>query len=111
MVNKKESVEVDCPSCGKKNSEAAYCCVYCYKEMRLKDIPWWRRPIHLKWPITLALLVGVLFGIFKLKKLLERVEGQVTMNLSSDDFKVSVIADKKKSESDINIQSSVETSK
>ena len=92
-----------CPHCGERNPHTAVACLHCYKDMRPPQLPWWRRHFKIQWPIGALLVFVALFAIYKVKKLLDNMEAQISMNIRGEDYNVSVVADKKRKEVDIDV--------
>lgn len=86
-----------CHHCGVENPLKAYCCLSCFKVLRPKEkIPFWK--IYVRPNASVLILVGLLagIGIYTFKKWMDNIEAQVTMNFTSADYNLSVVADKKK---------------
>jgi len=96
--------EILCPHCGATNPPHAFCCVSCFKVIQEKQkTPLWKIPIRLNLPaiVVVAVVFGFIFMVTK--KWLANVEAQITLNLSTTDYAVSVSADKRKREAEINV--------
>ena len=86
-----------CHHCNAENPLKAYCCLSCFKVLRPKqDVPFWK--IYIR-PSSSALVLVVLvagLGIYTLKKWMDNLEAQVSMNFKSADYNLTFVADKKR---------------
>lgn len=110
MLPKKNDIR-QCPFCGKENPMSAYCCLHCYKVLREKPkVPWYRMSIRPSLPVGIAMVLAALGGIYFVKKWMENIEAQISMNFKTEDYTVSVIADKKKKQADLDVEANSEPS-
>src|SRR5689334_16406121 len=106
----KGPVSLVCHNCGKENPPKAYCCLSCFKVLRPKeDIPWWRTYIRLSTPTMIGIFIVALGGIWFFKQWIEGIEAQVSMNVKTEEYNVSVTADKRKRQAGIDVESSAES--
>ncbi|MCB4756065.1 MAG: hypothetical protein LHV69_03380 [Elusimicrobia bacterium] len=86
-----------CPQCGTANPHHAYCCLNCFKVLREKPkVPFWKMEIRLDLLIIVAVFVVFAGMALLFKQWLTNVEAEVTLNLTSAEYNVSVVADKRK---------------
>ncbi len=90
---------VKCPGCGASNPVRAYCCITCFKVLRAKvEVPFWKMQIHPSTSFTIFMLGVAAFLIYFVVMWMRDIEAQVTMNLNSGDYSLSVVADKRKAQ-------------
>lgn len=89
--------EIVCRSCGAENPPEAYCCLTCFKVLRPKEkVPFYRVQIKAGLPTLILIIVLVGAAIYSMKIWMENIEAQLSMNFTSADYNVSVVANKKK---------------
>lgn len=98
--SRKQPDTLRCNNCGAENPRKAYCCLHCYKVLRPKeDIPWYRVQIKPSFPVGVGLVLVSLLGIVMIKRWMEDIEAQITMNFKSAEYNVQVRANKRKKQS------------
>ena len=97
MTHKKDLGEFRyCPHCHRENPLTAFCCLHCFKLMRPKvKVPWYKVSLKASYPVGIALCALAIFGIYLIKCWMENLEAQVSMNFRTEDYSVSITADKK----------------
>lgn len=99
MATRKQGMptEIFCPHCAASNPPRAYCCLTCFRVMNPKiHVPFWR--LYLRPSSTLLIGFFIVFAglVVYVHQWLQMVEAEVTLNLRSIDYNVSVVADKKR---------------
>ncbi len=99
---KKDLDSRPCRFCGKPNPANVFVCLHCYKVLREKPkMPWYKMSIKPSLPVSVTLIALALAGIFFIKRWMENLEAQISMNFKSEDYSVSLIAEKKKGDVEI----------
>lgn len=98
----KSFVDVRCPHCGEMNPSTAYCCLTCMKPMNpSKHVPLWKRRVRPSVAVVTISVVLVGAGFWVMKRWLATVEAQMTINVKTAEYNLSLVADKRIRQFDI----------
>ena len=97
-----EISEVTCPHCHVENPKTAYRCLTCHEIMFPKvKPPFWNITIRpsVAWLVILVALLWASYAV--MRNWLAAVEATLTLHVSTDEYNVSIVADKKKGTTDV----------
>lgn len=89
-----------CHNCRAKNPPKAYCCLSCFKVLRPKEkIPFWKIHVRPDGPMIVFLLVLGAVSIYTVRRWIQNIEAEISMNFRSAEYNLTVTADKRKKQS------------
>jgi hypothetical protein len=97
--------EVTCPHCHEENPKSAYRCLSCHEIMFPKTKPpLWNANIRPSVAFLIILVALLWAGYAIMKNWLAAVEANMTLHVRTDEYNVSIVADKKKGTTDVQSQ-------